>query len=36
MVEFRQCQFCGGEIDGPNSVQCNYGARMDGGRHEVD
>lgn len=28
MVEFRQCPFCGGEIDGPNSVQCNYGKKI--------
>lgn len=28
MVEFRPCPFCGGEIDGPNSVQCNYGKKI--------
>ena len=33
MVEFRACPFCGGEIDGPNFVQCNYGH---GGRKETD
>ena len=28
MVEFRACPFCGGEIDGPNFVQCNYGKKI--------
>lgn len=28
MVEFRQCPFCGGEIDGPNSALCNYGKKI--------
>ena len=28
MVEFRACPFCGGEIDGPNFVQCDYGKNI--------
>lgn len=28
MVEFRPCPFCGGEIDGPTSVQCSYGKKI--------
>ena len=27
-IEFKPCPFCGGEIDGPTSVQCNYGKKI--------
>ena len=26
--ELKPCPFCGGEIDGPTSVQCNYGEKI--------
>lgn len=28
MVELKPCPFCGGEIDGPTFVQCNYGKKF--------
>ena len=27
-IEFKPCPFCGGEIDGPTPVQCNYGKKI--------
>ena len=26
--KLKPCPFCGGEIDGPNFVQCNYGKKI--------
>ena len=28
MDKLKPCPFCGGEIDGPNFVQCNYGKKI--------
>lgn len=27
-IKLKPCPFCGGEIDGPTSVQCNYGKKI--------